>query len=168
MRVAEDYFLSFDIVKACQNASFIPDPLYLYRQVPNSLTNSFTFQNFRSNDFLMQFLWDSMQEENVWDAADFSDCLDFCKESTRRSVWMYLKFFAPLSDKKAKIEEMMVWPINQEVLAHATRKDWDYRLIRQGKYWILHLIGLLIGILRFIYRQAKRLKTFFISHTRRG
>lgn len=157
IRTGEDYLLSIDITMKCSQATFLEDILYYYRQNPDSLTNARSFDNYQSNDYFVELVWEKMREVGLWLEEDYEKHYALCKCLFRMNAWMYLKYFVSDSKKIVKLKDMLSYPVNQEMLKRITKKDWDLYLMREEHFHILCLLGNLLGCARFIYRQLKRL-----------
>lgn len=156
VRTGEDYLLSIDITLKCSRATFLNDILYHYRQNPASLTNARSFENYQSNDYFVELVWEKMQEIGLWQEADYEKHYALCKVLFRMNAWMYFKYFVSDSRKIAKVKQMLSYPVNREMLKRIAKKDWDLYLVREGHFHILCLLGNLLGCARFIYRLVKK------------
>lgn len=156
IRVGEDFLLSINIATNCSSVTFIDDTLYFYRQNPSSLTNSFTFENFQSNDFLLQLVYDKMMSSGIWQEDDYEKFFALCKNYFRSNELMYLKFFTTNEKKIQKLKDMLSYRVNCEMLDRITVKDFDLWLIKNKHFYILCIAGNFVGFLRFIYRRLKK------------
>ena len=157
LRTSEDLLESIPLFLNCKTVSFLPDILYLYRQNPNSVTNTQTIANYNHDGLLDQMIWELMEQEHVWSENDYAAFTDFCRRKLKETIRTITMFPASRKEREKKLRTLHDVPVYHQIIEHAVWKDWELRLAAQESYGILLTIGNGLQILRFFYRKAKRL-----------
>ena len=80
IRLGEDLIQSLSVFKNSEKIAFINDALYEYRDNPNSITNTVTYDSYKKSMGVNEMVYQFLKQEQVFTEQDFDEFRQICIE----------------------------------------------------------------------------------------
>jgi len=134
IRQGEDLLQSVPIYGKCQKAVFIKDSLYNYTFNPDSISNTYRYDNYEIDSTVRRTVIDFLKTEEVWSKQDMEHYMNYCW-GRMQNLLMRIAAFRTEKENKIKLfRDVATDACYGEILAGVKNGDRLLQLLRQEKY----------------------------------
>lgn len=156
IRQGEDLLQSVPIYGKCQKAVFIKDSLYNYTFNPDSISNTYRYDNYEIDSTVRRTVIEFLKTEETWSKQDMEHYMTFCW-GRMQNLLMRIAAFQTEKENKIKLfRGVAADACYGEILAGVKNEDMLLRLLRQEKYDRLLRQLQLKNAVRQLKRRIKR------------
>ena len=150
----EDLLQSLFLYQKSKCVAFTDVELYRYRENPNSITHSVSYDNYRVVSTVRREVWLFLQRENVWTENDYLIYRQYNKKLLKDEVRLIAGFKINKHSKYKLFDDILDDNYYKMVLDWVENKDYILKKLRKRKY-----IYVLFACC--CYRYVSALKRFF-------
>lgn len=156
VRHGEDLIQSLSYLRNCKKAYFLNKALYNYTVNASSVSQKVNYKNYELDSAVREYVWQFLQDENVWTESDFEDYVLFCQKLLMRKIKAVACFDIPGNERKRMLETMHGNAYYQRILSKGADKNIVLHLFNKKKYMTLCFL------IRLLYKPvdiAKRIRS---------
>ena len=110
VRRSEDLLQSIPYYRDSKNVVFVRERIYNYEINPDSVTQSLKYENYNVNSTVRAEVLKFLQEENVWDKADYDRYFQYCRKLLLGEIKKISDFDTTQENKKRLYDEITADP----------------------------------------------------------
>lgn len=141
VRIGEDQLQFLPILPKCRRVTFSPEMPYCYRCNPNSITMQPTPAVYAAGAAFMKACWDFLEEQNVWNEADWEAYIDSCQWQLNTDVFSIARMEIPQREKTELLRQYFSDPLFQKIMRSGHPKHLFLLLVRYRMYRTAAALG---------------------------
>ena len=157
IRRAEDLLQSLSYYKHSKKVVFIKDRLYNYEVNPNSITQSIQYENYHVDSTVRAEVLRFLQEEDVWDKADYDRYFRYCHKLLLHEARMISMFDTAKVNKHRLYDEILADDYYSFLLNETKHIGFVLTALKKRQYYVVtgyYKAQGILGKIRSVIRRA--------------